>query len=57
MNSNIKQEIETLIYRDLALLKLAKNDKQRVYEYRDKYFLNGSQDHLFQKYIKEKGLK
>ena len=57
MQSNILNEIEQLILRDLSLLKLAVYDRERVYQYRDKYFLNGSYDNLFNKYIKEHKLK
>lgn len=57
MQSNIKQEIEQLIYRDLSLLKLGVRDADRVWQYRDKYFLNGSYDTLFRNYIKTHKLK
>jgi hypothetical protein len=57
MTSNIQQEIKDLILRDLALLKLAVNDADRVWQYRDRYFLSGHYDPLFHKYIKEKKLK
>lgn len=57
MKSNIKQEIENLIIRDLSLLKLGRVDEDRVWQYRDKYFLGGNYDYLFIKYIKEKKLK
>ena len=53
MRSNIKKEIEELIYRDLALLKT----KLDIWEYRDTYFLNGSYDWLFIKYIKDNNIK
>ncbi len=53
MNSNINKEIEDLILRDLANLKLAVHDKQRILEYRDKYFLNGSYDYIFLEYIRK----
>jgi hypothetical protein len=56
MESNIKKEIEDLIYRDLSLLKLGIGDEDRVWEYRDNYFLNGSYDWLFIDYIKDKKL-
>jgi hypothetical protein len=57
MTSNIQKEIEDLIRRDLALLKLGVNDQDRVWQYRDRYFLSAHYDPLFKKYIKERGLK
>ncbi len=57
MESNIKKEIEGLILRNLCLLKLAKKDADRVWMYRDNYFLNGNYDYFFKKYIKEHKLK
>lgn len=55
-NTGINKKIENLIYKDLANLKLARYDANRVWEYRDKHFLNGSFDWLFRKYIQDKKL-
>lgn len=56
-NTGINKKIEDMIREDLANLKLAVYDADRVWQYRDEHFLNGSQDSLFKKYIKEKKLK
>jgi len=56
-NTGIVEKIEDMIKTDLANLKLAVNDKHRVWEYRDEHFLNGSFDHLFKQYIEDKRLK
>lgn len=56
-DTGINKKIEELILEDLANLKLAVRDADRVWQYRDLHFLNGSQDDLFRKYIKEKKLK
>jgi len=56
-NTGIVQKIENLIFEDLANLKLAKYDADRVWQYRDEHFLNGSFDDLFYEYIKNKKLK
>lgn len=56
-NTGIRERIENMIRLELANMKLAVHDRQRVYEYRDEHFLNGSFDYLFEKYIKEHKLK
>ena len=56
-NTGIIKKIEDLIYEDLANLKLAVRDADRVWQYRDEHFLNGSFDDLFSKFIKDKKLK
>ncbi len=56
-NTGIIDKIEKLILEDLSLLKLSVKDADRVWQYRDEHFLNGSFDYLFDKYIKDKKLK
>ncbi len=56
-NTGIKKKIEAMIRLELANLKLAVYDADRVWQYRDEHFLNGSFDYLFRDYIKEHKLK
>lgn len=56
-NTGIIEKFESLIKEDLANLKLAVNDADRVWQYRDEHFLNGSFDYLFRQFIKDKKLR
>lgn len=56
-NTGIITKIEHLILEDLSNLKLSVRDADRVWQYRDEHFLNGSFDYIFHKYIKDKKLK
>jgi hypothetical protein len=53
--SNIKDKIQDLIKSDLKNFNI--KTAEDVYVYRDKYFLDGSQDSFFIKYIKLNSLK
>lgn len=54
MKTNIEKEIEDLIKRDLEALNISKGDSaQKLWQYRDANFLNGSYDDIFLKYAKE----
>ncbi len=56
-NTGIVKKIEDMILLELSNLKLGMSDKDRVWQYRDEHFLNGSFDYLFNKYIKEHKLR
>lgn len=51
-NTGIVKKIEKMILLELALFGVDK-----VWQYRDEHFLNGSFDYLFKKYIKKHKLK
>lgn len=54
MKTNIEKEIEDLIKKDLEALNISKGDSaQKLWQYRDANFLNGSYDDIFLKYAKE----
>jgi len=58
MKSNIESEIENLIIRDLRLLKAEKGkyNDQTIWKYRDRYFLGGNYDYLFEQFIEDNKL-
>lgn len=55
--TGIHQKIEDMIKLELANLKLGMADANRVWQYRDANFLNGSFDYLFEDYIKDNKLR
>lgn len=54
--SNIKENIKELIISDLVNTVYPKTSRD-VVKYRDKYFLSGHYDYIFEDFIKEKNLK
>lgn len=54
MKTDIENKIERLIHRDIKNLNLSKGDRaEKLWQYRDANFLNGSYDYIFIKYAKE----
>lgn len=54
MKTDIQKNILKLIQKDLKSLNLSKGDSaQKLWQYRDDNFLDGSYDHIFLKYAEE----
>lgn len=56
-STGITEKLVNMIKLELAHLKLGVRDADRVWQYRDANFLNGSFDWLFFQYIRERKLK
>jgi hypothetical protein len=56
IKERIRKIAEEMILSELSKLKLGKHDADRVWQYRDANFLDGSYDYFFDKYVEDKKL-